>query len=180
MNDSAPRYTRTAALLHWITVALVLAGFALGLTMTELEFSPAKFRAYAVHKWIGITVFLVAIARLSWRAGHPPPPVAVPAWQRRAAAGVHGLLYALTLAVPLSGWLYSSATGVQVVYLGLLPLPDLVAKDRAVAAALKLVHVGLNSGLALLVFVHVAAALKHHFGDRDGLLARMDPRRRAR
>jgi len=180
MTLPPPRYTRTAAVLHWLTAGLVLAGFSLGLTMTGMAFSPAKFRWYAIHKWIGITVFVVAVARLAWRHGHPPPPAlaTMPARQRTAAGAVHALLYGLTLAVPVSGWLYSSATGVQVVYLGLFPLPDVLSKDREVAAALKLLHVGLNSGLALLVFVHAGAALKHHFGDRDGLLARMDPRRR--
>lgn len=75
----------------------------------------------------------------------------------------------------LSGWLYSSATGVSVVYLGLVPLPDLVPKDKALAALLKGVHVGLNSGLALLVIIHAGAALKHQFVERDGVLARMLP-----
>ena len=72
-------------------------------------------------------------------------------------------------------WLYSSATGVQVVYLGLIPLPDLVPKDKALASVLKAVHVALNLGLFTLVCVHIAAALKHHFVDHDQVLARMLP-----
>jgi cytochrome b561 len=99
----------------------------------------------------------------------------MPSWQRRAATASHVLLYALMLAIPLSGWLYSSATGVSVVYLGLVPLPDLVPKDKPLAAVLKGVHVGLNSALVLLVIIHAGAALKHHFIERDGVLARMLP-----
>jgi cytochrome b561/polyisoprenoid-binding protein YceI len=180
MNDpSASRYTATAIGLHWLGAALVLAGFCVGLWMTGLEFGPLKFRVYAYHKWIGVTVFLVALLRLAWRSRHPPPPPgAMPRWQRRAAAVAHGLLYALMLAVPASGWLYSSAAGVQTVWLGLVPLPDLVAKDKELAAALKVVHFSLNASLAALVLLHVAAALKHQFVDRDALLARMLPGRR--
>ena len=81
----------------------------------------------------------------------------------------------LLFAVPLSGWVYSSATGVQVVYAGVLPLPDVVPKDKALADALRLLHVGLNSLLVSVVCLHIAAALKHHFVDRDASLARMAP-----
>ena len=103
----------------------------------------------------------------------------MPDWQVRAAAATHVLLYALMLAIPLSGWLYSSATGVQVVYLGLVPLPDLVPKDKTLAAVLKAVHGTLNFTLLALVIIHSGAALKHHFVDRDAVLRRMLPQRAA-
>ncbi len=174
----AARYTGVAIALHWVGALLVFGGFGLGLFMTGLDFSPAKLRYYAWHKWIGITVFVVAAARLAWRAGAPPPPLpaSVPDWHRRASVVVHRLLYALMLAIPVSGWLYSSATGVSVVYLGLVPLPNLVAKDRDVARGLLVVHQTLDFTLAAAVALHVGAALKHHYVDRDGLLARMLPR----
>jgi cytochrome b561 len=173
------RYSGIARALHWLAALLIFAGFGLGLFMTGLEFSPDKFRYYAWHKWLGITVFLLAAARLAWRAGHPAPPLpeAMPAWQRRTARAVHVLLYALMLAIPLSGWIYSSATGVSVAYLGLVDLPNLVAKDRELARALLVVHQSLNYLLAAVVTVHVAAAFKHHFVDRDDILARMLPGR---
>jgi cytochrome b561 len=176
MIERALRYTRTAIALHWVAAVLIFAGFALGLWMTDLAISPLKFRVYAYHKWIGITVLLIALARLAWRAMHPaPPPVAMPDWQQRAASTTHVLLYVLMLIAPISGYLYSSATGVQVVYLGVLPLPDLLGKDKALAAVLKAVHISLVFALAALVVVHVAAAIKHHVVDRDGVLARMLP-----
>ena len=169
-------YTRTAIALHWLAGALILCGFTLGLWMTNLPIAPRTLRIYGYHKWIGITVFLLAVARLAWRHAHPPPPpVAMPDWQVRAAAATHALLYALMLAIPLSGWIYSSATGVQVVYLGLVPLPDLVPKDKTLAAVLKAVHGTLNFTLLALVIVHSGAALKHHFVDRDAALRRMLP-----
>jgi cytochrome b561 len=169
-------YTPTAIALHWASGVLVLCGFALGLWMIDLPIAPRTLRLYGYHKWIGITVFLLAAIRLAWRAAHPAPaPLAMPQWQQRAAAVAHRSLYALMLAIPLSGWLYSSATGVQVVYLGLVPLPDLLPKDKALAALLKALHATLNFTLFALVVLHSGAALWHHFVDRDGVLVRMLP-----
>ena len=176
MTDSASRYTGTAIALHWLIAALIVFGFCVGLWMTQLEMSPQKFRWYAYHKWIGITVFLLAVYRLAWRLRHSPPPdVAMPAWQQRAAHAAHWLLYVLILVIPISGWIYSSSTGVSVIYLGLVQLPDLVGKDKALAVFLRLIHIGLNYTMAGLVIVHTGAALRHQFVDRDGLLARMVP-----
>ena len=170
------RYRGVAIALHWLTVALVLANLTLGVSMVPLPLSPRKLQWYMWHKWIGITVFILTCARLAWRLNHRPPPHApMPDWQRRAADWSHVLLYILLTVIPLSGWLYSSSTGVQVVYLGLLPLPDLVPKDRSLATVLKWTHFGLNCTLFALVSVHAAAALKHHFVDRDSTLARMLP-----
>jgi cytochrome b561 len=170
------RYGAVAIALHWLVALLIVCNLLLGLSMVPMPITPRKLELYLVHKWIGITVFLLACARLAWRARHPaPPPVPAPRWQIRAAAISHVLLYVLLLAVPISGWIYSSATGVQVVYLGLVPLPDLVPKDKAIAAVLKGVHVGLNCALFLLVLVHAAAAIRHHFVQRDVVLARMLP-----
>jgi len=171
------RYDAVARTLHWLSALGVLAGFGLGLFMTSLAFSPAKLRYYGWHKWIGITVFLLAVLRLAWRRRHPPPPwpSTMPAWQQRTARLVHRTLYALLLVVPLSGWLYSSATGVSVAYLGLVPLPNLVPKDKALAGALLVVHQSLVASLALLVVLHVAAVVKHQWSDRGEVFARMLP-----
>lgn len=176
MTGTAARYSVVAIALHWLAALLILCNLGLGVSMVDLPFSPLKFRVYGWHKWVGITVFLLACLRLAWRHVHrPPPPVAMPDWQRRASVATHAALYTLMLAIPISGWIYSSSTGVSVAYLGLIPLPDLVAKDKALAAVLKAVHVTLNFALVSLVIVHLGAALKHHFVDRDGVLARMLP-----
>ena len=170
------RYSGAAIALHWLTAALIVVNFALGLTMVPLPISPRKLEWYLWHKSIGATVFLLTCARLAWRGYHPAPQaVAMPPWQRRSAAAAHAMLYVLMLIVPLSGWIYSSSTGVQVLYLGLFPLPDLVQKDRALAAVLRATHLTLNFALFALICVHVAAALKHHFSDRDTVLTRMLP-----
>lgn len=170
-------YTATAIGLHWL-IALGIAGsFAVGLYMQDLPLSPDKLKIYSWHKWAGVTIFLLVLVRLGWRLSHvpPAPPAGLPAWQLRAAAAVHGLLYVLMIAIPLSGWLMSSAKGYQTVWFGLVPLPDLLQKDKALGEMLALIHQWLNYSMAGLVLAHAGAALKHHFIDRDGVLPRMLP-----
>lgn len=168
-------YTVTAVALHWATALLIASAFAIGPYMVSLEFSPIKLKLFSYHKWVGVTVFLLALLRMAWRVFHPPPalPDRMPPWERLAAKAAHLALYALMLAVPLTGWLMSSAHGFQTVYLGLLPLPDLLARDRALAEGIELVHYVLNKTLLITALMHAAAALKHHFIDRDDVLRRM-------
>jgi cytochrome b561 len=169
-------YNRGAIALHWLTAALIVTNLLLGLSMVALPISPRKLHWYLFHKSIGITIFLLTSLRVAWRAVRPhPAPVPMPRWQRRSAAVSHALLYVLLFVIPISGWLYSSATGVQVVYLGIVPLPDLVGKDRALGDALRIVHVSLNALLFVVVSVHVVAAIRHHVVDHDPVLARMLP-----
>jgi cytochrome b561 len=171
------RYTRTAIALHWIVALAIIANLAIGLYTVDLPLSPRKLQLFSYHKWIGISVLLLAAGRLLWRLGHPAPalPLAMPAWEKRAANASHVLLYVLFFAAPLTGWLFSSASGFQTVYLGLFPIPDLLHKDKALADALRLAHKSINYTMATLIVIHAAAALKHHFLDRDDVLRRMLP-----
>ncbi len=171
------RYTRTAIALHWLMALLLTGLFCVGLYMSDLPLSPQKLKIYSWHKWAGITAFLLVLLRLAWRVGHPPPllPAGMPAWQQAAAHGLHHLLYLLMIAIPLSGWLMSSAKGFQTVYFGIIPLPDLLQKNKELGELLEWVHSSLNFTLAGLVVAHIAAALKHHLFDRDEVLARMLP-----
>ena len=177
MEPSSQRYTRVAITLHWLIAAAILCTFLLGQYMTGLQLSPAKLKLYSYHKWIGVTIFLLVLIRLAWRVTHrpPPAPASMPAWQHSAAKIAHFFLYALTLCIPISGWLMSSASGFQVVYLGMLPIPDLLGKSKALADQLKQLHEALNWLMLLVVALHVAAALKHHLVDRDDVLWRMLP-----
>ena len=173
------RYTRTAIGLHWLMAVLLTVIFGVGVYMHELPLSPWKLQIYSWHKWAGVTAFVLVLARLAWRATHRPPPLpsSTPAAIRVAASAGHVLLYALMVAIPLSGWLMSSAKGFQTVWFGVLPIPDLVGKDAALGETLRAVHEYLNLTLIVVAIGHVAAALKHHFIDRDGLLFRMWPGR---
>ncbi len=175
--STTQRYTWPAIVLHWAIALLIFGLFPLGLYMSSLALSILKIKLFAWHKWFGLTVLLLAVLRLGWRAGHRPPPLpdSIPRWQQAAAGALHWLLYLLIFAIPLSGWALSSAAGVQVVWFGVLPLPELLPKDAATAHALREVHESLNFLMAGVVALHVAAALKHHFIDRDGVLRRMLP-----
>lgn len=169
------RYTATAITLHWLSALLIIAAFVLGVVMVDMKISPTKLQYYSWHKWLGITVLGLVALRLLWRLFHPAPalPLQTPRWQVLAASAGHWMLYALMFAIPLSGWAFSSASGYPVVYLGQFPLPDWVPKDKALAGQLKDVHELLTAILMWVVAGHFAAALKHQFVDKDGLLARM-------
>ena len=176
MTPSTERYSGPAIGAHWIIALLILVAWPLGVYMHELALSPLKLKLYSYHKWIGITVLLLFVPRILWRLTHrPPAALPMPAWQHMIAEGTHHLLYLLMFLVPLSGWLMSSAKGFQVVYFGVLPLPDLVAKNAELGDLLEEVHEALNWGLFALVGLHVAGALKHQIIDRDGTLRRMLP-----
>lgn len=169
------RYSPPAIVLHWLLALLIFVTFPLGVYMHELPLSPDKLKLYSYHKWIGITILMLASLRVMWRVMHTPPPLPddMARWQRRASQIVHGLLYLLILAIPLSGWLMSSAKGFQTVWFGVLPLPDLVGKDKALGDLLTEVHETLNFTLLTLVILHVGAALKHHFIERLPFMQRM-------
>ena len=169
------RYSKIAIGLHWAIALLIFSAFPIGLYMHDLKLSPTKLHLYSYHKWIGITVLMLAVLRVLWRATHKPPALHLARWQEVASGIVHGFLYLLILAVPMTGWLMSSAKGVKTVWLGIFPLPDLVAKDKALDHILSNVHTALNYTLLVLVVLHIAAALKHHFVDRDDVLLRMLP-----
>ena len=175
MAAPAPlRYTRTAVVLHWLLAAAIVAALGAGAWLDGLPLSPRKLQWLNVHKWAGIVILALSLLRLAWRLAHrPPAPPPMPAWQARAASVVHAAMYGLFIAVPLAGWSYSAAAGFPVVLFGVLPLPDPVGKDRVLAELLRGVHGALAWALAVLVLLHVAAALKHQFVDRDGLLGRM-------
>ncbi|HNK18570.1 MAG TPA: cytochrome b [Piscinibacter sp.] len=172
------RYSGIAIALHWLLALAILGAFIVGVYMSDLPVSPQRLKLYNWHKWAGICILALSALRLLWRLTHrPPADVAMPEWQRRSAHAVHILLYLLFFAVPLAGWAYSSAAGFPVVVFGVLPLPDFVAPSKELAEAIKPLHKILAFTMAALVLAHVAAALKHHFVDGDGLLSRMRPGR---
>ena len=175
------RYTGVAIGLHWLIGLMILISFGVGLYMVDLSLSPTKLRLYSWHKWAGVTIFTLVFIRCLWRLTHTAPalPVDMPRWQRVAAEASHYLLYALMIAIPLSGWLMSSAKGFQTVYFGVLPIPDLLDKNKELGETLALVHKVLNFTMIGIVVVHAAAALKHHFIDKDDILRRMQPGRQA-
>lgn len=172
------RYTKIAILLHWLIAVLIISGFCLGVTMVNIPgLSPTKLKYFSWHKWIGVTVLGLACLRLLARLFNRPPayPDSMSDWQKNGATAMHLLLYVLIFAVPISGYFYSLAAGVPVVYLGIVPLPVLIDPNPEWKPILKQVHYWLNVTLLAAFVVHVGAALKHYFVDRDGVLERMLP-----
>lgn len=166
-------YTSTAKTLHWLMAVLFVGLLALGFYMHDLPLSPEKLQLYSWHKWAGVTAFLLLWLRLFWRLTHQPPPL--PKVIRQVAHVGHFLLYLLMLAIPLSGWLMSSAKGFQTVWFGVWPIPDLLEKDKALGELLQTAHMSLNVLFIAVIAGHVGAALKHHFIDKDDILKRMLP-----
>jgi cytochrome b561 len=184
MNQRAgnARYGIVAIGMHWLLALMIFGSLGVGLYMHDLPFSPWRLKLYNWHKWAGITILLLSALRLLWRLSHRPPSLpaqvvsAMPAWQRHAHSMTHTLLYLLFFAVPLTGWAYSSAAGFQVVWFGVLPLPDWVSVNKELAdAVLKPLHAGCALSLGGLVLLHIAATVKHQLIDHDGLFWRMWP-----
>ena len=173
------RYTGIAIGLHWLIGLMIVTSLGVGLYMVSLSLSPDKLRLYSWHKWAGVTIFMLVLVRSLWRLTHaaPPLPDDMPVWQRKVAEATHYTLYALMIVIPLTGWLMSSAKGFQTVYFGVVPIPDLLAKNEGLGETLALVHRYLNYAMIGLVIAHIAAALKHHFIDKDDILRRMLPAR---
>lgn len=168
-------YTPVAKGLHWLMAVLILGTLVLGLYMTGLPLSPQKLQLYSWHKWAGVTIFLLVWFRLAWRVTHlpPSPPETLSPRMRRVAHAGHALLYGLMIAIPLSGWLMSSAKGFQTVWFGVLPIPDLIGRDRELGDLLQTVHKAFTVALMLTLAGHIAAALWHHFVLKDDTLRRI-------
>jgi cytochrome b561 len=173
-----------ARALHWSMAAIILYQLGLGLWMANfVEDLIRQFQLTQTHKSWGFVLFVLALVRIAWRLlnrARPGLPLGMPAWQIRAAAASHGLLYALMLVMPLSGWAYASASplqdllGIDNEVFGLITMPDpWVPGNEAVADLARAIHRWSAVLLGLVLAVHVAAALKHHLVDRDGVLARM-------
>lgn len=162
--------------VHWI-VALAVAGlFGLGLWMVELNYySPWYHDAPAIHKAVGILVLLAMAFRVLWRFTNatPEPLPSLSRFEIKASEAVHGILYLLIFAVLVTGYLISTAADKPVEVFGLFSVPALISglpNQEDVAGE---VHEWLAYGLAAFVGLHAAAALKHHFVDRDATLRRM-------
>jgi cytochrome b561 len=182
MPGAERTYHPVAKALHWTVALLVLGLLAIGLWMVGLPLGLPKLQAYAWHKWIGLTVLVLTVLRLLWRWRSPPPPLppTIARWELALAPLAHWTLLALLIAMPVTGWLMSSAAGVAVVWFGVLPLPDLVPRDQQLFAALRTTHHILSRVLMVTIALHLAAVLRHDVLRRDGIFRRMSPFSRSR
>jgi cytochrome b561 len=180
LANTPERYGAVALLLHWGMAALLVGLSALGLYMVGLPdvgFDREKITLILVHKAIGMVALLLVLLRLAWRWVNPLPRLAagLPDWQQVAARFVHLLFYVLMLALPLTGWLMSSAGAYPVTFFGWFDVPDLIEPNEKLFVELIALHRWLADGLLVLLALHAAAALRHHFAWRDDTLRRMWP-----
>jgi cytochrome b561 len=173
-SSTVARYSRAAIAVHWLLALALFAQLALGWWMLDLPKSPPGLRAgwFNLHKSIGLTIALVVLVRVVWRATHRvPADDELPAWQRNAARLNHAALYACMLVIPLSGYLGSTFTKYPVRYFGVV-LPDWNRDWPAAKQLMSSIHLGAVWLLMALIAVHVAAALWHWLR-RDTVCARM-------
>ena len=182
MSSNAPtRYNTVAMALHWLIAIAIISLLIVGKYMHGLPNNdPNKFFLYQMHKSFGITVLILSVIRVLWRLTHAVPalPAGMPAWQQWGAHIMHFGLYALMLAIPLTGWAVasSSSSGIPTILFGLVELPHLpVGTDHDTHEFYEEAHELLGNLMILLLVGHVVAALKHHFVDKDTVLTRMLP-----
>jgi cytochrome b561 len=163
--------------LHWIIVILIITQFVLASRANSLPRGPALIEAWGWHKSVGMTIFMLAVVRLLWRWMNPVPDLTAETrpWERVLAKVSHVLLYTLIFAVPLTGWLMSSAKNFPVSWFHLFQWPNLVAPDPAFSRSMESAHKLLIAVLVVVALLHIAGALKHHFIDRNDVLKRMLP-----
>ncbi len=152
----------------------MITQFVLGNQAADLPIGIERLKLLATHKALGMTVLMLMALRILWRLTNAAPALP-PARTKTLARLTHHAFYALLLAVPLSGWLLSSASNLSVSYFQLFTFPDLISADPELTSSLKLVHETLNLVLAGLAITHIAAAFLHHFHYRDEVLLRMLP-----
>jgi cytochrome b561 len=179
------RYDSVAKTLHWLIALAIIGMLIVGWVMTSLpQGSPYKFPLFQWHKSIGITILLLSVARLVWRLLHRPPPypATMPGWERFAAHFTHAMFYVLIIGMPLTGWAIVSASPLNLPTLlyGVVPWPHLpllptLHNKREIGHMIGEVHELGAYILVVLLALHVAAAQKHHWFDRDDILIRMTP-----
>lgn len=180
MAPPRSRYSLAAIILHWMIAALICANFVLAWRFDAVT-GMAQFALYQWHKSLGISVLALSVLRLVLRLFvRPPPPMGAAAWERGLARAVHWAFYGLMIGIPLTGWLVVSTSPIRLPTLlyGVVPWPHLPVADAGRAAWLafaETAHRSLAYAMAALIVLHVLAALKHQFMDRDGTLLRMTP-----
>jgi cytochrome b561 len=177
LRNTTDFWGHVAQLFHWLMALLIFAMISLGLLAKNWPLSPTKLSLFFWHKSFGILIFGLVALRLLWRWLNPTPvlPPAMPRWERKAAHITHALLYTVMIVMPLSGWIINSAAKIPFKVFGVWRLPAIVAPDKGLQELAEQVHFSLFLLLVILLILHIAAALRHHFILRDGMLFRMLP-----
>jgi len=177
LQNTLQAYGGISKFFHWAVAALIIGMIAVGLVMADMENSPDKFKLIGIHKEFGIVVLCLAAMRLGWKMLNVSPllPDGMKKTAVLGAKAIHSMLYVLMFAMPITGWLMSSAAGFKVSMFGLFLMPDLVAPDKEFGHKMAEIHEILAYILIVLISLHAAAALLHHFYYKDNILRRMLP-----
>ena len=177
IGNTPDRYSALSKAIHWISALLVIGLICIGLYMTNAEKTPAIFPLYGLHKSFGIVVLALTLLRVLWHLASKKPALVdgMKKWEKTAAKAAHHFLYLALFAMPLSGWLMSSAKGRTVKLFDTVTLPDLVGKSEQLGDFFEECHEYLAWALIAAIVLHAAAALKHHFVEKDVTLKRMLP-----
>jgi cytochrome b561 len=175
LTNTVNRYGFMAKLLHWLIAIIVITLLCVGLYMVGMKNGINKSKIFGLHKEFGLLVLFLATFRLTWRLCNITPvlPATIANWEKYAAHAVHWLLYGFLFAMPLTGWLLSSAAGFPPSFFGLFVLPSLIAPQPDLVDTLANVHSWLGFALIALISGHAAAALQHYFIEKDDVLQRM-------
>jgi cytochrome b561 len=177
IKNSELRYGLMAISFHWVMAVLIIGMLALGLYMVGMPISLQKLRFYGLHKEFGLLVLFLVIFRFGWRLANIDPnlPADMPVWQQWAARLVQWALIGFMFAMPITGWLLTSAAGLAPSFFGLFTLPVLISPNDDLRQLLGEVHKWLAYGLIAAICAHAGAALHHHFINKDDVLRRMLP-----
>lgn len=173
IKNSKTHYGKVAIILHWIMAILLMYLLLWGLYMVKLPIGLEKLKMYGWHKEFGILALMLVTVRLLWRFINTTPALNISFLEKIAARAVHWLFYLLMLALPVTGWLITSAAGLPVSFFGLFVLPNLISSDPQSLLLYEEIHKWIGYGLIAILFLHIAAALKHHFINKDNILKRM-------
>ncbi len=171
-------YSPWGKALHWVTALIILFIIPAGIVMTNIGEGQLQNNLYNLHRSFGVLVFAITLARVLIRIAHgaPGPAAGLTPFERVASVAVHYAMYALLIAMPIGGWLMTSAYRVDVSVFGLFTLPHLVAQNEDTFKFFQRMHFIGGVSMALLVLLHIAATIKHTFVSRDTVLWRMLPR----
>lgn len=175
LKNSKLTYGLIAILFHWVMTILMIGLIILGLYMVKLPAGLEKLTFYGWHKEFGFLVLMLATLRLIWRLSNQLPELSTPLWEKLAARGVHWLFYGFMFALPLTGWLLTSAAGFSFTFFDIAIIPTIIEPNHQLKHFIKEIHEWLAYGLIGAIVLHMIASFKHHFKDKDNVLRRIFP-----
>ncbi len=176
LKNTKETFGAIAKFLHWIIAALIIANFVTEYFMHSLPVSDLKWWFYDLHKSLGITALGLIAFRIFWRLNNAPPhPITMQLWQQKASGFNHAALYLAMIIMPITGFIGSKAGGHKAMWFGMFDMPDLFGKNMDLNWWAEIIHTYTSKAIIVLVGVHVAAALFHHFIQKDEVLTRMLP-----